>query len=107
MLAGIMADIIDREPDLELVGAVSLGDALERVLAETPADVLIVGVGEPDNSRFAGSLLMASPGVRVLMVERNGGRAVLYELHPIRTELSDVSPHGLLQAIRRSGPAMR
>ena len=107
MLTDILADLVEREPDVELIGAVSLGDALERVLVQTPADVLIVGVTDPDNVRFAGSLLMASPGMRVLMVAKNGERALLYELHPIRTELGDVSPQGLLHAIRRSGPALR
>lgn len=104
MLTSILTDLVALEPDIELMGAVTLGDALERVLAQTPADVLIVGVNEPDNVRFGGSLLMASPGMRVLMVAKNGGRAVLYELHPIKTDLGDVSPQGLLHAIRRSGP---
>lgn len=107
MLTGILRDIAELEPDVELVGAVSLGDALERVLSESRADVLIVGVTEPDNVQFAGSLLMASPGTRVLMVASSGARAVMYELHPIKTELDDVSPQGLLHAIRRGGSAAR
>jgi DNA-binding NarL/FixJ family response regulator len=107
MLTAILRDIAEFEADVELIGAVSLGDAIEHVLSESRADVLIVGVTEPDNAGFAGSLLMASPGTRVLMVAKNGARAVMYELHPIKTELGDVTAQGLLHAIRRGGPAVR
>ena len=106
MLAGILKDIAEHEPDFEFIGAVSLGDALDRALPEAHADVLIVGVTEADNMALAGSLLVASPGTRVLMITRSGARAVLYELHPIKTELGEVSPQGLVRAIRRSEPSV-
>ena len=37
MLAGILKDIVELDPDVELLGAVSLSDALERVLGLNPA----------------------------------------------------------------------
>jgi len=106
MLTAILKDIADAESDLEFMGSVSLTDALEHVLPERGADVLIVSITEADNRALAGSLLMASPGIRVLMLARSGERAVLYELYPVRTEIGDVSPQGVIDAIRRSGPSV-
>ncbi len=105
MLTSILMDVVEHEPDLEYVAAVSLSEALDRMLPATHAvpDVLIVGVSEADNTGLAGSLLVASPATRVLMVAKAGPRAVLYELHPIKTEVCDVSPQGLVRAIRLSG----
>jgi hypothetical protein len=105
LLTGILKDVVEHEPDLEYVDAVSLADALERVLpqAHTALDVLIVGATEAENPGLAGSLLMASPGTRVLMVANDGTRAVLYELYPVKTEVGDVSPKGLVHAMRWGG----
>jgi DNA-binding NarL/FixJ family response regulator len=103
MLTDILVDIASREPDLELIGSVTLGDALDNGVSDAHADVLILGVEDADDATLAGSLLEASPRLRVVMLARTGARAIVYELRPVKTEISDVSPPGLLQAIRSGG----
>jgi hypothetical protein len=46
--------------------------------------------------------MYARPSTRVLAITLAGGRGHLYELRPHRVPLGDVSPQGLLDAIRRA-----
>lgn len=86
---------------MEIAGDLPSSTGMLAAAAQTRPNVVVLGVREarlPDDCR---SLLEAFPRVRVLAVVDDGRRAFVYELRPQETALGEVSPEGLLDAIRR------
>ena len=104
MLTEIVREVLEKAPDLEIVGVVSSLDELDSALTVHQADVVIAGVAGPNGGRFD-ALLRAHPNVRVFSLEANGRETVLYELRPKSVPLGNVSPEGLIDAIRASAGA--
>jgi len=100
MLAEIVRRVLGEAPDLEVIDMSVNSDNLADSLEYHEADVLVTGL-RPDQSidQFA-SLLRAHPSLRIFALEGDGRRAVLYELQPHTVPLGDVSPEGLIDAIR-------
>jgi hypothetical protein len=92
-LTGIVADIVRSAlasaEDIEIVG----GPALS-------ADVAILGLGGQARTDAPVVLLRQYPSLKVLAVEGDGREAALYEMRPHRTELGEISPTTLLEAVR-------
>jgi len=95
-LVPVLADQVD----VELVGDVS--GAIEILLAvgETRADVVVLGMPGIELPGIAGQLLDEYPQLKVLAVNLERRRALLYELRPQLLLVGEVSADGLLQAIR-------
>jgi hypothetical protein len=68
----------------------------------TPADLVIVALPAKEEADECARLLYADPLIKVLAIEITGGQGSLYELQPKRASLGELSPEGLVQAIRRS-----
>jgi hypothetical protein len=100
MLGGIVADALRDEPDIELVGQLVRGNSFEPTAARHLADVLVVGSPEPHDAARADRLLLDGSAARVVLIATSGEDAVLYELRPEKTRLGELSPQGLVDAIR-------
>lgn len=110
MLAGLprmLADIVQRvlgdAPDLDVVGLPGPADPPGRLadsIAEHGADVLVTGLRPTQSIDQFAVLLRSHPALRIFALEGDGRRTVLYELQPHTVPLGDVSPEGLIDAIR-------
>lgn len=98
MLREIVRDAVTAEPDMEVIGEFDDGTAFLRALAA--ADVVIGGTRDLDGAAFPDELLSAWPHVKVVMVTISGAAAAIFELQPHTKPLGDVSPGGLVDAIR-------
>jgi DNA-binding NarL/FixJ family response regulator len=88
------------QPDIEIVG--ELDDPLGLLLAagRTHADVVILGLNDAEFPGVSTHLLSEYPHIKILGVTEDGRRAYLYELRPQKVAVGEVSPQGLLKAIR-------
>jgi hypothetical protein len=62
--------------------------------------VVIIGLGDQAIPAAGETLLRQLPAVHVLGVTRNRGQGFLYEMRPQRLPLGELSPEGLVTAIR-------
>jgi hypothetical protein len=105
MLRDILERTITNAPDMEAVldppGAPQ--DAVERQPpAPGPPDVVLVGVRESGPIEDASTLLERWPRSRVFMIAEHGRRAVMYRMVPQETDMGEMSPDQLLEAVRSS-----
>ena len=70
------------------------------VVARIGADILIASEGDEAKPERWISLLRKAPNLKVLVLEKSGRTAMLYELRPHRIALGEVSKSGLVDAIR-------
>ena len=102
MLCDIITDVIDTQPDMQVVGDVSDRAELLASVEATQSEVVVLGLSDAELPPDCVNLFNAHPQVRLLGVAADGRRAFLYELRPQRTPLGEISPQGLLAAIRLS-----
>jgi hypothetical protein len=100
MLSDIITNAIDGQPDMEVVGALRQRGALRSAVGAARADVVMLGLRDGDLPSDCVALFDAYPWIRVLGVSADGRRAFLYELRPQRLPLGEISPDGLVEAIR-------
>lgn len=99
ILREILATVLSREPEVEVVGhAVSRAD-LERLLDEQHVDVAIVGLDDESLPELGLELLGEHPSLTVLGMLAEGRHAFLYELRPHCTPLGAVSTAELATVI--------
>jgi len=106
MLEEIVRKVLTREPDLEVVGAVSSLDDFDYALAIHQADVVVAGVSGTHSGREFDPLLRAHPAVRVFSLQGDGRQTVLHEMRPHSVPLGNVTPEELIDAIRTSVEAV-
>jgi chemotaxis response regulator CheB len=101
MLLDIVANIVADQPDMDIVpgpiGETNLRTAVER----GNADVVILSRKTPLDGAYD-DLLYSRAHLKVIEIESEGRRGSLYELRPHRVPLGEMSPTGLLDAIRES-----
>jgi hypothetical protein len=100
MLREIVREQIDEASDMEVAAEVADAGGLDEALRTRHVDFVVAGsdsVGRAD----VGRLLDERPKLKVLTIDGDGRDAVLYELRPRRTRLGEISPDGLLRALRR------
>jgi DNA-binding NarL/FixJ family response regulator len=100
MLCDIITDVVASQPDMVVVGELPERADLLPAVNRTRADVVVLGLPDSDLPNECGPLFDAHPRSRLLGVAADGRRAFLYELRPQRIPLGEVSPQGLLDAIR-------
>lgn len=98
-----LKDLIQGQPDMEVVAEVF--DPVELLLkvGETHADVVLVEL--PDAAKDPGicsHLLAEYPEVLILAVSSGSGRAFLYRQTLSRQPIEQISSMGVLSAIRRA-----
>lgn len=107
LLAGlprIMREIVEHAlveaPDMEVVGRLDAIGELSGTLHHTQPDVLVVGLDDESHATKLDRYLYEMPRLACLAIAGDARRAFLYEMHPRAKPLGDVSPAGLVQAIR-------
>src|SRR5262245_45568320 len=102
ILCDILKETVGRHADMEVVGEQPAGADLVAAARAALADVVVVAPAEPELPAECGALLAAIPGMRVVGVAADGRHAFLWELGPPlrQVSLGEVSPKGLVQAIR-------
>jgi hypothetical protein len=95
MLRSIIVDALFNQPQVELLD----DDVSRPPLAADDVDVVLVGAADPHDFEKASSLLAEWPKSRILVVASSGRDAVMYELHPRKLALGDLSPRGLVKMI--------
>ena len=105
MLRDILQRAISNAPDMEAV-LEPPGSTQEPVDRQTPSprspDVVIVGVRESGPAEDATALLERWPRSQVLMITAHGRKAVMYRMVPQETDMGEISPDQLVEAIRSS-----
>jgi hypothetical protein len=96
----IVEHALGEAPDIEVIGNVSAFDELAGALPDMRPDVLVVGLGEEGDAPRLDRFLYAMPRLTCLAIAGDARRAFLYELQPRAKPLGDVSPVGLVEAIR-------
>ncbi len=101
MLCDIIRTAAAEHVDIEIVAQVEEGDSIVAAVGEFRADAVVIGLpkGAPVE-RASEELFAAHPRTKVLGVADAGRRVVLCELQPETTTLGELSPEGLVEAIR-------
>ena len=97
LLHDIVADVISRQPDMQMVGPMDFG--APHVERDAP-DVAVVGTAEPEHAGEPLELLLRWPRSRVVVLSISGRDAVMYSLRPYKTWLGEMSPARLADVIR-------
>ena len=100
----MLSEIIQVQPDMELVGDAGGTSELRGAVARTHPDILVVIPDHKIERRIFDDLLFAAPHLRVLAVSNDGRTGLLYRLRPSRARLGEMSPAALLDAIRATAP---
>jgi hypothetical protein len=106
ILRDILTDVLAEESGMEVVQG-GAGEDLDRSVARSGADVVLVEEGSADLPDPYLRLMYRHPHLRLLTVSPDGRQAALYRLVPERRLLAEVTPGGLAAAIRaaaRPGP---
>jgi hypothetical protein len=101
MLMEMIAQIVAREPEFVIVGAITECPDLTAAMQRSQADLAIVGescLAEADVK----SVLSWSYPAKVMTITEDGQCATLNELRPHRETLVDISAASLVAAIRAS-----
>jgi UDP-N-acetyl-D-mannosaminuronic acid transferase (WecB/TagA/CpsF family) len=85
--------------DVEFVGEVERAGELLPALAETEANVVLVGVREEALSPGEARLLGEPPHVRVLTIRDDGRAGDLYHVDAVRVPIEELSADALLGAV--------
>ena len=100
LLHDIVVERLSNEGDMEIVGEGSREEEMER-LARSPGTDVIVEAGDEDEPRgLGGRLLQERSRIKLVVLAADGRKAFLYRLTPERIALGQVSPQGLVAAIR-------
>lgn len=100
----VLSDIIatNLDSDMELVATAPDRTGLLRLVEESGADVVIMGVDVAEVPDESTRLFDAHPHLKVLGVVGRGSMIYLYEFWPSRSVLGELSAAELVAAIRRA-----
>jgi DNA-binding NarL/FixJ family response regulator len=104
MLAEVIRNMVERQPDMEVVGEEL--DPIELLLAAstTPVDVVIVTpLNAEGESKICRHLLAENPQLRIVTLSGKGNAAFLYILNSHKKRIDESSESSLLDAMRASG----
>jgi DNA-binding NarL/FixJ family response regulator len=100
ILSDIIRDALADVHGVEVVRETAGEEDLAESVARSRADVLVTeDAGQELSDRHLG-LMYRHPRLKLLTISPDGRRAALYRLMPRRRLLVDVSPDGLVAAIR-------
>jgi DNA-binding NarL/FixJ family response regulator len=105
-LTGIMLDIVrntlwDRQ-EMAVVAEFPSRAGLADAMSHLDANFVIWHLEHTDVPDACPELFVDHPRIKVLALEDDGRQGFLWELHPRRTAIGEMSPSLLLRTIRRS-----
>ncbi len=100
MLSDIVSSLVAKQQDMELVGEPVRGKQVVRAVRRLRPHVVVLASHGSELTALGHRLLEVSPRLKLVAVTENGRLAHRYELRPQQTPISEVSPQGLLEAVR-------
>jgi DNA-binding NarL/FixJ family response regulator len=102
MVRSLVREIIQRQPDMEVVGEVL--DPLNVISAvqDTEADIVVVAINNSEAQELRRHLFAQCPNVTILALSLSGDTAFIEQLRPQRREMVDPSEATLLRALRQA-----
>jgi DNA-binding NarL/FixJ family response regulator len=99
LLRELVREIIERQPDMTIVG--ELLDPLGLLLAakDTEADAVIIALRNSEAPGLVSHLLAECPNVTVLGLVSQGNTAFIVQMRPWRREIVDSSEFNILNAL--------
>jgi DNA-binding NarL/FixJ family response regulator len=102
MLRDIITDAFADQPDILLVAQAAAGDEMESAIERGRADVVITGLDVGGNRQFCEPVFRRHPRLTVISIPADGSGAYAWTLRLHGERLGDVSPDGLIEAIRQA-----
>ena len=102
MLLDMVTDIVMAHPDMMVSGKMQDTEEICATVKKIKADVVILNESTKGLFQDYQELLYSRPHLRVLSITSDGHHFFLHKLRPFRAALGEVSPEGLVQAIRSS-----
>jgi DNA-binding NarL/FixJ family response regulator len=103
MISDVIRNIIDRQPDMKMVGEVIDPIRLLLAIREIPVDVVIVtplkANGEP---KICSHLLAEHPRLKIIVLMAEGKAALLYESGSRKKYIDEPSADTIINTIRES-----
>jgi chemotaxis response regulator CheB len=100
MLRQILRRALAEPAEFEIVDGLALVDLRSSHVLATEPDVIIVDA-EHASTETANALLYRRCAMRILGISADGQRSTLYEMHPHRVSLGDLTPASLVAVLRR------
>lgn len=100
MLIEMITQIIAKEPEFVIVGAISECSDLTSAVRRSQADLLIVGQLSFAEAINITAVLSSSYPTKIITITESGQCGALHELRPHREALVDISAASLVAAIR-------
>jgi len=97
MMRDIVVEALSQRSDVTLVPPVAAG-GVDQIPRDARFDVLLIPTADLQNSGVM-DLLWRWPRTRVIAIGCSGRVAEIYELHPHKTSLGDLSPATLVDAV--------
>jgi DNA-binding NarL/FixJ family response regulator len=98
----VMRQLIERQPDMEIVGEVLAFSALVAIAQETRADVIVIALEDSEALQLISQLLAECPGMTILILASKGDAAFIEQLSLGRREIADPSEAHILNALRQA-----
>jgi DNA-binding NarL/FixJ family response regulator len=98
----VMKQLIERQPDMEIVAEVLDLSTLVCVAKETAANVIIVALEDAEVLELCRQLLAECPDVVILALAAKGDAAFIEQLGAGRTEIAEPSEANILSALRQA-----
>ena len=96
----VMKQLIERQPDMEIVAEVLDLLTLSRVAEEAAVDVIIVALEDSDALRLGRQLLAERPEMAILALAAKGNAAFIEQVRLGRREIAEPSEASILSALR-------
>ena len=101
LLHDVIRDVLDRAPELKVVAEPSDPAQLPDVVRRTGAEVVVCALDEPTAERVGVRMLEPHTRLKVVAIQDDGRRAVLWELRPNRRQIGDLSLPVLVETVRQ------
>jgi DNA-binding NarL/FixJ family response regulator len=105
ILREIVMHLLGKQPDIEWVVVNEPAEDLPALVRRKAPEVVVLGQTDDELPRVGVRLLRENPALRVLGIAGDGRHAFVYELRPHREPLGELSPDGLIHAIREAAAA--
>jgi chemotaxis response regulator CheB len=102
LLRELVTNVLSPEIVIDVIEVLAARERLTERLPDLAPDLVLIGLLDAETDAVALPLLAASPSARILVLANNGEHAWLHESRGRHARLSDLSVHGLKEALQKS-----
>jgi hypothetical protein len=100
LLCDLVTRLVNAQPDMQVAGTLRPAEDLLVAAARTNASIALLSIEESDLVGAANRMLGDRPPLRLVALQDGGREVVVPELRPYLVRYGELSPDGLVQAIR-------